>query len=96
MRIPEGPKPAIPMIAVPFLLPVLLPYWAARFVYRKFNGYEPPPPQNVYVPDPEELAAAVDAICTGSGGEADSANGSCPVCDQPVPVSKGRLLTHNR
>ncbi|MCH7740630.1 MAG: hypothetical protein IIC93_10870 [Chloroflexi bacterium] len=92
----ERPKSAIPIIAIPFMLPFLLPFWAARFVYRKFTGYEPPPPQDVFVPDPEELAAAIDAICTGSGRAVDSTSDTCPVCDQGVDVTSGRLLTHNR
>ena len=91
---PEGPKPAIPMIAIPFLLPVLLPFWAARFVYRRITGYEPPPPQDLFVPDPEELASAIDAICAGSGRQADSDSDTCPLCDQGVGVTNGRRLTH--
>ena len=96
MRSAEAPKSAIPALAVPFLLPVLLPFWAIRFVYRKFTGYEPPPPRDVFVPDPEELAAAIDAICTGSGRAVDSTSDTCPVCDQGVRVSSGLLLTHSR
>ena len=75
----ERPKSAIPMIAIPFLLSFLLPFWAARFVYRKFTGYEPPPPQDVFVPDPEGLAAAIDAICTGSGRAVNSTSDTYPV-----------------
>lgn len=93
---PEGAKPAIPMIALPFLLPVLLPFWAGRFLYRKITGYEPPPPQDVFVPDPEELASAIDAICAGSGREADSGGEGCPVCEKDIGVMNGRLLTHIR
>ncbi len=93
---PESAKPAIPAIAIPFLLPFLLPFWAARFVYRKFTGYEPPPPQDGFVPDPEELAAAIDAICAGSGRQAESAGDTCHVCDKSVGVMNGRLLTHGR
>ena len=95
MLIPEGSKSAIPMVAVPFLLPVLLPFWAFRFVYRKFTGYEPPPPPGEFVADPEELAAALDAICAGSGREADEGL-ACPVCDRVIAVNAGLLLTHSR
>ena len=97
MLAPERAKPAIPMIAVPFLLPFLLPFWAVRYIYRRATGYEPPPPQDQFVPDPEVLAAAIDAICTGSGREAASDNSDrCPVCDQKVGASNGLLLTHSR
>ena len=96
LRAAVAPGSALPLIAIPFLLPVLLPFWAFRFVYRKFTGYEPPPPSDVFVPDPEELAAAIDAICTGSGRAVDSTSDTCPVCDQGVDVTSGRLLTHNR
>ncbi len=92
----ERPKAAIPIIAIPFILPFLLPLWVARFVYRKFTGYEPPPPQDGFVPDAEELAAAIDAICTGSGREAAPDSEMCPKCDQVISVANGRVLTHSR
>ena len=96
MLAPERAKPAIPMIALPFLLPFLLPFWTVRFVYRKATGYEPPPQHDEFVADPEELAAAIDAICTGSGREAASDSDQYPVCDQKIGANNERLLTHNR
>ena len=96
LRAAEAPKSAIPIVALPFILPFLLPFWAVRFVYRKATGYEPPPKQDGFVADPEELAAAIDAICTGSGREATADSDQCPVCDQKIGANNGRLLTHNR
>ena len=91
---PEATKSAIPTIAIPFLLPFLLPFWAVRYVYRKATGYEPPPPQDMVVADPEELASAIDAICSGSGREVESADTGCPKCKREIGVMNGRLLTH--
>ena len=44
----------------------------------------------------EELAAAIDAICAGSGREVDATGEGCPVCEKTVGVNSGKLLTHSR
>ena len=98
-RVERGPEKglsAIPTIAIPFLLPILIPLWIFFRIRRRLNRAAILQEELALQQEAEESReSALSALCSGSGRAASDTDTNCTVCGNQIGVSAGRFMTHS-
>ena len=98
-RVTSGPGKAlnaIPTIAVPFLLPILIPLWIYVRIRGRMNSAAILEEERQIKQEQDKVRdSALSALCSGSGRAASDADTNCPVCDVQIGISGGRFMTHS-
>jgi hypothetical protein len=87
---------AIPTIAIPFLLPILIPLWIYVRIHRRMNLAAVLEEERLVREEQDVVRdSALSALCSGSGRVASETDTNWPVCGTQIGTSSGRVMTHS-